>query len=225
MIKWDDYWKNYSISKAERWMVETRHNFITSYIDKIDKNTKQIMEVGCGFGSNLKLIRDDRNDVECHALDNSTVAIDKLKEEFPNSYLADCMDTKLPEKKFDIIYSAGLMEHFRDENPFIMEMGRVLDDEGYIITIVPARISLWQLYQLLHFGNWQHGYEKSYTHNQLVNLFIKHNFTVVDVFGVDPFSLNGFIMKLFNKRFEPKFLKSPLKSGYTELAIVVKKNK
>ncbi len=223
MIQWDDYWKNYSISKAERWMVEERHKVFNQYIDKLENTQKKIIEIGCGFGSNIKLIKASRNDVECHALDYSEIAIDKVKDEIPNSYIADCMDTKLPTEKFDFIYSAGLMEHFKDEVPFLKEMGRILNTDGFMVTYIPARFSIWQLYQLVHFGNWQHGYEKAYSYKKLVKLFSENGFKIIDIIGNDPFSLNATVMKIFNKRIEPFIKKSPLKSGYTELGIIVKK--
>lgn len=225
MIKWDDYWKNYSISEAEKWMVELRNEYLNKFIDRIESTEKNVLEVGCGFGSNIKLLKHQRNDIICHALDNSQISIDKVKEEIENVYLADCQDTKLDSEKFDMIFSAGLMEHFYDETAFLKEMKRILKPDGFLITFVPAKISLWQLYQLLHFGNWQHGYEKAYSFRQLIDLFVQKDFLVVDVMGIDPFSFNGFIMKLTRKRIEPIIKNSPIRSGYTELGIVAKKNK
>jgi len=223
MIQWDDYWKNYSISKAEMWMVEERHKIFNKYIDLLDGSEKKVIEIGCGFGTNIKLINDSRNDVECHALDFSETSIDEVKKSISNSYVADCRDTKLPADKFDFIYSAGLMEHFKDEIPFIKEMKGIMSPDGIMVTYIPARFSIWQLYQLLHFGNWQHGYEKSYTFNQLIKLFSENGFTILEITGLDPFSLNATAMKIMNKRIDPFIEKSPLKSGYTELGIIVKK--
>lgn len=224
MIKWDDYWKNYSISEAEKWMVELRNKTINEYIDRLENKPADILEVGCGFGSNIRLIKHQREDVICHALDNSEISVEKVKEEIDNVYLADCQDTKLEANKFGLIFSAGLMEHFYNELPFINEMKRILHNDGYLVTFVPAKVSLWQLYQLMHFGNWQHGYEKAYTFSNLVNLFTQNGFQIIDIVGIDPFSLNGFTMKLLGKRINPFINKSFIKSGYTELGIIVKKN-
>lgn len=225
MITWDEYWKNYSISEAEKWMVEFRNKYFVKYIDKIIYDPKCILEVGCGAGNQIIMINKLRNDVECHALDLSPVSIEKVKKEIPNAYVGDCQDTKLPDNKFDMIFSAGLMEHFYDEVPFLNEMKRILKTDGYLITFVPAKYSLWQLYQLMHLGNWQHGYEKAYTDTDLIRLFSQNNFTIVDIIGMDPFSLNAVAMKFLGKRITPFAEKSIIKSGYTELGIVVKINK
>jgi len=222
MIEWDEYWEKYSISKAERWLILERDKMINTYLDKIDSLKKEVIEIGCGYGSNINLIKKGRNDVECYALDNSSVAIELIKKEIPNAFLSDCRNTPFPNNKFDFIFSAGLMEHFREEKPFLREMKRILKYGGYLITFVPARYSLWKLYQLLHFGMWKHGYEKSYTYSGLELLFINNNFRVIKIVGIDPFSINGFIMKLFNITFSPVIKRSFLKSGYTELCIIAK---
>ncbi|KPK99893.1 MAG: hypothetical protein AMJ91_05865 [candidate division Zixibacteria bacterium SM23_73_3] len=223
MIEWDDYWRKYSISKAERWLILERDKIINFYLDKINSSKKEVIEIGCGYGSNIKLIKEGRDDVECHVLDNSSVAIEMIKEEIPNAFVADCRNTPFVNNKFGLIYSAGLMEHFKDEKPFLKEMKRILKDDGYLITFIPARYSLWKLYQLLHFGRWKHGYEKSYTYDGLKSLFSNNGFSVVKIVGLDPFSINGFIMKLFNISFSPIIKRSMVRSGYTELCVIAQK--
>ena len=44
--------------------------------------------------------------------------------------------------KATFIDSSGLMEHFRDEGPFVREMYRILKPSGLMATLVPARWSL-----------------------------------------------------------------------------------
>ena len=129
MIKWDDYWRKYSISKAERWLIFERDKIINTYLNKIylnkiNSSKKEVIEIGCGYGSNIRLIKDGRNDVECYALDNSSVAVELIKEDIPNAFLTDCRSTIFSDNKFDLIFSAGLMEHFRNEKPFLKEMKR-----------------------------------------------------------------------------------------------------
>jgi len=223
MITWDEYWKNYSTSKAERWLIFERNKILSKYIDKTTPNKKRVIEIGCGSGSNIIMLNEMRSDVECNTLDNSQIAVDLIKQKIPNSYLADCRETPFEDDTFDLVFSAGLMEHFKDEQPFLNEMKRILDKDGFLVTFIPARYSIWQLYQLFHLGQWQHGYEKSYTYNKLVQLFRENNFKIIGTIGIDPFSLNGFVMKLFNTSFSPIFKKSFLKSGYQELCIIVQK--
>ena len=223
MIEWDDYWKNYKVSKAERWMIEERDNILNKYLDKLNASNKKVLEVGCGYGSNIQLLKEKRKDVECSVLDNSEIAIEKIKERIPNAYLGDCRETPFEDDQFDLVYSAGLMEHFKDENPFLDEMKRITSKDGFLITFVPAKYSLWQIYQLLHLGNWKHGYEKAYVLTDLENLFTSNGFRLIEESGIDPFSINGFLMKLLNVSYDPVHKKSFLQSGYTELCVVAQK--
>lgn len=223
MIEWDEYWRKYTPSKAEKWLIVERTQIINTYLDKLPAVTKEIMEVGCGYGSSIRLIKQSRTDVKCYALDNSRVAIKLIKKDIPNTFVADCRVTPFPGNKFDLIFSAGVMEHFRDETPFLFEMYKILKSDGYLITFVPAKYSLWKLYQLLHFGRWQHGYEKAYSYENLESIFARKGFRVIKIIGIDPFSINGFIMKLLNISFIPIIKKSFLRSGYTELCVIAKK--
>ncbi|OGU60095.1 MAG: hypothetical protein A2V66_10440 [Ignavibacteria bacterium RBG_13_36_8] len=224
MVEWDDYWADYSISKGERWMVEQRHKILLRYFDKIQNVPKQVIEIGCGFGSNIKLLQSTCANIECHALDKSGISIEKVQSKIPHIYIADARDTGLSDASFDMVFSAGLMEHFRDETPFLNEMKRIMRPEAYMVTFVPARYSLWQIYLKLHFGNMPHGYEKSYTRQKLRDLFLRNGFEVVEIIGVDPFSLNAFFMKLLNRSFKPFIKKSIMQNGYQEFGIIVKKN-
>lgn len=231
MNEWDEYWKKYTTSKAEKWLIMERNKIINTYLDKLASlgsrglinQRLKVIEVGCGYGSNTRLIKKNRNDVECYALDNSSVAIELIKEDIPNALLADCRATPFSDGKFDLIFSAGLMEHFRQEAPFLREMKRILKDSGYLITFVPAKYSLWQAYRVAHFGRWQHGYEKAYNYKSLKSVFIHNGFHVIKIMGIDPFSIQGFIMKLFNITFPPILRRSFIKSGYTELYVIAQK--
>jgi len=222
LIAWDDYWKTYVTSKAERWMILERDKIINEYISRIHAKKKKVMEVGCGFGSNLRLIHLQRKDAICYALDFSTRSTLLVRQEISCVVQSYCRSSPFINQSFDLIYSAGLMEHL-EESSFLDEMKRILKGGGILITFVPARISLWKLYILLHFRSWKHGFERSYTYQGLHDLFLKNGWQILDIRGIDPFSVNGFVMKLLNISFAPFLKKSFCKSGYTELCVISKK--
>lgn len=223
VISWDEYWRAYSASKAEKWLIAERDKILKRYLDRVTTVPKRVLEVGCGFGSNIRMLHHTRKDVCCWALDSSIEAIRAVKEDVPYGVVADCRYTGFPDDSFDLVYSAGLMEHFSDEVPFLEEMKRIMKGSGYLVTIVPARYSLWKLYQLLHFGFWKHGYEKAYSYDGLRRLFRDHGFIIVDIVGIDPFSISGFIMKFLNISFDPPVKRSPQRSAYTELCVIARK--
>ncbi|MDY6787462.1 MAG: class I SAM-dependent methyltransferase [candidate division WOR-3 bacterium] len=223
MIRWDDYWAQYSISPAEQWLIEQRDEILSKYIDSIKSRKKRVIEIGCGFGSNIRLINSKYDNVETHALDFSSKAIEIISEEIGNTYVADCRDTKLPDNHFDIVYSAGLLEHFRNERPIVREFRRIIKKGGYVITFVPAKYSLWQVYQAMHLGNWIHGYEKAYSTDALKYIMESEGLGTIEITGIDPFSIPGFIIKLTGRKLDFPLGYSPVKSGYTEICIVSKK--
>jgi SAM-dependent methyltransferase len=217
---WDRKWENHKTSKAEAWIASQRDRVLTGCLDRLKGDKKTILEVGCGSAINLKKISKARADVECCALDRSPVAIELAKKDFPLSYVADCEKTPFEDKKFDLIYSSGVMEHLGDEAAFLAEMRRILKDDGLLVTFVPARYSLWRVYQLLLFWFMGNEFEKSYTYPGLASLFSAHGFEEREFVGLDPFSVQGAIMKIFNVSFDPPVKMTPFKSAYTEICMV-----
>ncbi len=220
MLSWDDYWKQYEVSKAERWMIGERHALLDRCLASLGEGPKKVLEVGCGAGNNILRLQETHPELECHGLDFSEVSVEKLQGKLPKVFRADCRDTGLPEGEYDLVFSSGLMEHFPDEMPFVREMRRIVKPTGLMVTSIPARLSLWQVYKHLHMGRWIHGYEKSYTRKGLTKVLDEGGWAMEEVVGLDPFSINGFVMKFLNRSIEPLFRKSPLPSGYTELIAV-----
>jgi len=222
MLSWDDYWKNYKVSKAEQWMIGERHALLDRCLDSLGTGTKKVLEVGCGAGNNILRLHGMRSDVECHGLDFSEVSVEKLRGQIPFVHRADCRDTGLPSGEYDLIFSSGLMEHFPDESPLVREMRRIVKPGGLMVTSIPARYSLWQLYKHSQGKNWIHGYEKSYTRKGLVKVLEQGGWAVDEVVGLDPFSFNGFAMKLLGRSFQPVWTRNLFPAGYTELIAVTR---
>ncbi|MBI4351434.1 MAG: glycosyltransferase family 39 protein [Elusimicrobia bacterium] len=220
---WDRKWETHKTSKAEAWIASQRDKVLNGCLDKLKGDRKKVLEVGCGSAINLKRIKRGRADVECYALDRSPVAIELAKKEFPLAFVGDCEKTPFEDKKFDLIYSSGVMEHLGGEAAFLEEMRRILKDDGLLVTFVPARYSLWRFYQLLLYWFAGNDYEKSYTYGGLSSLFPANGFKEADFIGLDPFSVQGAIMKIFDVSFDPPVKSTPFKSAYTEICLVAGK--
>jgi len=225
MYNWDNFWKSHRISKAEAWLMKDRAKTLDRCLDSMPAGEKLVLEVGCGFANNLKILQETRKDVKCYGLDNSEEALKRVRPFLQNAVFGDCEHSPFEDKKFDLIYSAGLMEHFKDETAFLKEMRRILKDDGVMITWIPGSYTLWRLHQLLFFCLLGHGYEKAYTHGRLMSLFEKNGYEVSGYSGTDPFSVQGAAMKLLNISFDPPIKRIPFKSAYTELCVMVRKKK
>lgn len=223
MYDWDAFWKKHKVSVAESWLISERDAILNRWLDRLPAGRKKVLEVGCGNASNLRLLAARRADADCWALDSSPEAIARVKGEIPNAVLGDCLRTPFKDGEFDLIYSGGLMEHFPDENPFVAEMRRILRPGGLVVTFVPGRYTLWQLHQVVFFTLLGGGYERSYTYGLLKGAFERNGFSTEEFVGLDPFSVQGALMKALGRRFDPPFKRGPFKTAHTELCLVSRK--
>lgn len=218
MKEWDQFWKEYQTSKAEQYYIVLRDKIIRRGMNMAFKKSKvKILEAGCGFGSNSRRFNQDKRfDVYC--LDLSKEAISKVKKEIKNSYVGDIQKMPFKDDTFDVVFSAGVIEHFKKDTQAVNELYRVTKKGGIIVTFVPGRYSLWQLYKLMMGKKWVHGYEKNYTISMLKRSFLRHNIKIIDYGGIDPFSFNGMTLKLFKFSMLPEF---SFPSAYGEVFLTV----
>jgi ubiquinone/menaquinone biosynthesis C-methylase UbiE len=120
-----------------------RQHWLTfSEILKLKKDSKRILEVGCGRGSLSAYFSDAGWD--CTLLDLSPAAIEIAQKSFEKNELrakfdvGDCMNLSYENNSFDAVFSIGLLEHFIDIGQVIKEQIRILKPGGiFIAYIVP----------------------------------------------------------------------------------------
>jgi len=130
---------------------------------------KKILESGCGTGKiSLELTK---LGAKCTLLDKSPTAIDIAKDIYSKAkldakfVLGDIFELPFPDGSFDIVWNAGVLEHF-DENytaSAIKEMCRVCKADGKVVIYVPSARGLF--YRLGKWikeirGTWVYGYER-----------------------------------------------------------------
>jgi ubiquinone/menaquinone biosynthesis C-methylase UbiE len=218
---WNKFWEEYKEpSNSEKWLIKERDKIIDTIKNEyFGKKKIKILEVGCGYASNSKILN-KRKDYEVFCIDLSKKAILMTRKEIKNSFVMNAEELKFKDNYFDIVFSAGLLEHFKDPSKIVKEIIRVTKNNGLAITFVPGKYSLWQLWIRLHGKQWQHGYEEPYTQKKLNKIFNYDNIQIIEREGIDPFSLNGFLLKLFNVK--TSFRKS-FSNAYTEIYNIVKK--
>jgi ubiquinone/menaquinone biosynthesis C-methylase UbiE len=113
-------------SKWERQLVEIIHQTIP----KADK----VLEVGCSNGCWLRWFRNIYGS-EVYGIDNHTIGFSKDID----FRIADARDLPYPDRSFDVVFSLGLLEHFKKEERFriLSEQRRVLKPNGFLICQVP----------------------------------------------------------------------------------------
>lgn len=139
------FWDNWApVFIKDSWQVETheQHGWILKKIKK--DNPESILEVGCGFGRNIKFLLDNKYPAEhITGLDISSQMI-KQAEKFINNkkvslIIGECKNLPFKDDSFDMVLIHGVFMHIKPEviDDSIKEVIRV--SKKYIIQVEQNR--------------------------------------------------------------------------------------
>lgn len=105
-----------------------------------DAKNKKILDLGCGNGHLIKILKERGYDV--YGIDNSNKKLDLARNKCPGRiFKCDLESLKLPkevkEKRFDIILSTEVIEHLYDPSKLIEVSKKVLKEDGEFIITTP----------------------------------------------------------------------------------------
>jgi len=173
-LLWDNMYKGKTKwSYEEIWLAERRHQIIMKYLAQINAKKIKFLEVGFGTGINLKLLEnfDNNYKIDIFGVELSDNALKFAEKNLIKSNLikGDALSLPFKDNSFDIVYSAGLIEHFKDMSTVVNEMYRCVKKGGYLILTVPG-YSLFYIYKIIAkiFGFWKLGYERNFTMKSLI---------------------------------------------------------
>jgi ubiquinone/menaquinone biosynthesis C-methylase UbiE len=160
MSNWDEVWKKKRVVSDYSLKL---YDFLKNY--KLDKNSK-VLEVGCGCGDGLKQF----NNQFVVGVDLSEESLKLSKGNLVN---ADLFKLPFKDNSFDLVYSSGLLEHFKIEKAreAVLELKRVC--KGEIVVIVPNSHCLWYRFfkmSMKMLNKWDFGYEEDYSVKRLKRL-------------------------------------------------------
>lgn len=153
----------------------------------------RVLEVGCGtaIDSYLLASRFPASRVEVVATDIAPEALAvaaALAAHFPVPIRLerhDAFHLGFASGHFDLVFSQGVLEHFRDPFPALREQRRVLKPSGLLVVDVPQKYNLYTLYKRprVRRGTWRYGWETQYSPRELKRLGQVLGLQVVDLFG------------------------------------------
>jgi SAM-dependent methyltransferase len=102
-----------------------------------DCRGKRVLEIGCGDGKLLALLREDNNEVQ--GIEASATGVEKCAE---RGIAAHCMDVSsqplpFPDDHFDVVISLETIEHLMNPYYALLQIRRVLKENAVLICSVP----------------------------------------------------------------------------------------
>jgi len=139
---WQDYWTQ---SKHKELFLDEMSKTIISELLKNfrDVSGNKFLEAGCGRGMISAQMAELGADV--HLLDISSDALQLARKHFSAKNLhasftqGDIIDLPFRESTFDIVWNAGVMEHFEDgpQVKILQNIEKVIKPKGFFITFNP----------------------------------------------------------------------------------------
>ena len=131
---WDNRWASGTYQKTE----DERHSERRNKILEPIKPGSKVLDVGCGSGSLMHLLR-DRLNCSCTGIDISEVSINLVKGMGFEGYVTEL--PKLPpeilNRKFDFVIAEEVLEHLKHPDETLKALKNVLKPGGKLIATVP----------------------------------------------------------------------------------------
>ena len=126
------------------WWYLGRREILKSFVADIRASAGhdlRILDVGCGTGANLKMLREYGT---AEGVDISEQAVDFCRERGLNDVrLGAAEDLPHSNDSFDLVTALDVIEHLDDDAAGLNEIRRVLRPNGSVLLFVPAFMFLW----------------------------------------------------------------------------------
>lgn len=206
----------YFLLRKEEWKLNRfGKRAYKEYKKWINKDNKKILDAGFGSGRFCFALAKDFPQSEIYGIDISPVLVNnanmiKSNLKLENVYFRhdNIFDLSFPEEYFDIVFNEGVIEHFKNYEDAFKEMHRVTKTGGVIIIGVPNWYNFphtfrkWCIYKRK--GKYEYGYEKSFKHSELINMFERYKMHDIEITGYYP--IQSIIRLSYVGRFPKLFL-------------------
>ena len=146
---WNKWWTCQRLGKfiTEFSMKHYFKNIFVSCVKKFASKNDLILELGCGSGYITTRLGKESYNVT--GIDYSETAPSNYKSDNFKFILGDIRDESFKRnyrtKKFDLVYSQGVMEHYSD-NEFKEILKAMTDIAKKVLIIVPSNLSIFRIY-------------------------------------------------------------------------------
>lgn len=158
-------------------------------VGKLIEPAQNVLDIGCADGTFSKVIFDKSRASKFVGMDVLPKSVSFAKRRFAKSKkmsfrVADAHNLPFKDQSFDAVVCLEAMEHVEDPRRVISEMKRVLNDNGYIIVLVPSenwlfRV-LWPVWELGPGRIWRGTHVNHFSGDQLIGLIERAGFEISD---------------------------------------------
>jgi len=182
-MSWDKHWENmekaskgYSLAEKIHWR---RYGSLLEGLNLEKTNT---LEIGAGAGR-LSMQLKKEYCADCTMIDSSEKAFEVFKKMNPGKkgYLVGDVFSHKMNKKYDLVMSDGLIEHFKGEKQKKLLQIHKNASKKYVIVFAPKPSLPYNAmrWAMKATGTWNFGYEKPLTMSELGELCESVGMTVV----------------------------------------------
>ncbi len=164
----EQFWTETQPSKIGRFLQKKNFKIIFRIIRNFFPKDLSVLDFGCGIGRTMTEFNKN-GFTNVFGFDTSRKALDEcIKKGFKN----DRIFSQIPDIKFDIVFSDGVLEHYENMDPIIEQHCNC--QNKYVVINQPTKIN----YFCARILRWRGNYVPEYHHNPRVFIkeFEKYNF-------------------------------------------------
>jgi len=184
---WESYWRGHRQDIEDTY--STGGRLVREVLADGPVAGKLVLEIGAGSGRDLLALA--RSGARGIVLDYSPASLALVRQQSMaqgiDVMLVQADATRMPfrDGAIDVSFHQGLLEHFRDPRPLLLENARITRRGGRVLVDVPQT---WHAYTLLKnaliaIDRWFAGWETQFTVGQLERLVRESGLEVVRSYG------------------------------------------
>lgn len=171
----------------------------------IPEDIKTSLEIGCGSGGFLSLVK-QRFNAETWAIEIDEEIAEQAAKRIDKVIIGDAIVSlgEIPDKFFDCIILFDILEHLPDPESLLYALKTKLSGDGVIVASIPNIRYYRTFVQLIVHGNWDYTDQgildrthlRFYTHKSIIKMFNELEFEILRMEGIHPTSSRTY--KIFN---------------------------